>query len=47
MIGGVGLFFYDRSGESWKKRATTGKKKIVDFPLNDVSHVTIKTSEAN
>ena len=46
VFGGLGLFFYNRSAESWKKSATTGKKKIVDFSLNDVSHVTIKTSAA-
>ena len=46
VFGGVGLFFYNRSTESWKKSATTGKTKVVDFSLNDVSHVTIKTSAA-
>jgi uncharacterized protein DUF4340 len=46
VFGGVGLFFYNRNAESWKKSASTVKEKIVSFSLNDVSHVTIKTSAA-
>ena len=46
VFGGVGLFFYNRSAESWKKSATTVKAKIVSFSPNDVSHVTIKSSAA-
>ena len=46
VFGGVGLFFYKHSADSWKQSATTVKAKIVSFSLNDVSHITIKTSAA-
>ncbi len=46
IFGGIGLFFYKRNAESWKKSATAVKEKIVSFSPNDVSHITIKTSEA-
>lgn len=46
VIGGAGLYFYNRNAESWKQSAVTTKSKIVDFSPNDVSHVTIKTHAA-
>src|SRR3954471_240508 len=46
VFGGAGLFFYQRNAESWKNSATAADKKIVRFSLNDVSHITIKSSTA-
>jgi hypothetical protein len=46
IFGGAALFFYQRNAESWKKSATTVDKKIVKFSLNDVAHITIKSSTA-
>ena len=46
VFGAVGLFFYHRNAESWKKTATAVQTKLVSFSLNDVGHVTIKSSTA-
>jgi hypothetical protein len=43
VIGGLGIFLYNRSAESWKSSSTATEKKFVDFPINDVAQVTIKS----
>ena len=46
VLGGVALFLYSRNTSSWSKTATATEGKILTFPLNDVSHLTIKDSGA-
>src|SRR5438552_8798587 len=43
-LGGVALFLNSRNSASWSNTATASSGKILDFQLNDVSHVTIKES---
>src|SRR5438093_9387660 len=43
-IGGVALVLNRRNAASWSNTATSAGDKILKFPLNDVSHVTIKAS---
>lgn len=45
-VGGVALFLNRRNAASWSNTATSSGDKILNFPLNDVSYVTIKTSGA-
>jgi hypothetical protein len=45
-IGGVALFLHQRNLASWSNTATASGGKVVNFELNDVSHVTIKGSGA-
>ena len=44
ILGGVALFLNHRNSASWSDTATASSSKVLDFPLNDVSHVTIKES---
>lgn len=44
-LGGIALFLRSRNSASWSNTATTSSGKILDFQLNDVSHVTIKESD--
>jgi hypothetical protein len=46
VVGGVALFLNRRNAASWSNTATSSGDKILNFPLNDVSHVSIKTSGA-
>jgi Domain of unknown function (DUF4340) len=46
VLGGGALFLNNRNSASWSSTATTSSGKVLDFPLNDVSHVTIKESAA-
>jgi hypothetical protein len=41
-VGGVALFLHRRNAASWSNTATASGGKVVNFELNDVSHVTIK-----
>src|SRR5438876_3129453 len=41
-FGGVALFLSRRNAASWSNTATSSDGKILNFPLNDVSHLTIK-----
>lgn len=43
-LGGVALFLRSRDSASWSSSAAGSSEKILSFPLNDVSRVTIKTS---
>jgi hypothetical protein len=45
-VGGVALFLNRRNAASWSNTATSSGDKILNFALNDVSHVSIKTSGA-
>jgi len=45
-LGGIALLLHSRNSASWSKTATTTEGKILSFPLNDVSHVTIKGNGA-
>lgn len=46
VVGGIALFLNHRNSASWSETATTTSGKVLDFPLNDVSHVTIKEGGA-
>jgi hypothetical protein len=46
VLGAVGWLLLDRSASSWESRPTTERQKILSFPLNDVTHITIKDSAA-
>ncbi len=46
VLGGLALFLKNRNSASWSETATTSSGKILDFPLNDVSQVTIKEGGA-
>ena len=46
VLGGIALFLNRRNSASWSNTATTSSGKVLDFPLNDVSQVTIKESGA-
>jgi hypothetical protein len=41
VVGGVALYLNQRNSDSWSQTATSSSGKILDFQLNDVSHVTI------
>jgi hypothetical protein len=45
-VGGVALYLNSQSTAVWKETATTATGKVLDFPLNDVSQVTIKEGAA-
>jgi hypothetical protein len=49
VLGGVAMFLSRRNSAEWASTATSAGDKILTFPLNDVSQVTIKTggSELN
>ncbi len=40
---------FHRGARSWENQPTAGDKKVIEFPLNDVAHITIKdgSSELN
>ena len=46
VVGGVAVFLQQRNSASWSETATASSGKVLDFPLNDVSQVTIKESGA-
>jgi hypothetical protein len=46
VVGGIALFLRQRNSASWSETATATTGKVLDFPLNDVSHVTIKEGGA-
>jgi hypothetical protein len=46
VVGGIALFLSHRNSASWSDTATTSGGKVLDFQLNDVSHVTIKEGGA-
>jgi hypothetical protein len=43
LIGGLGLFLYNRRAASWSAgNADIGRKIIADLPVNDISHIVIR-----
>jgi hypothetical protein len=46
VVGGVALYLSHRNSASWSETATTTSGKVLDFPLNDVSQLTIKEGGA-
>ncbi len=42
VVGGVALYLNNRNSATWSESASTSSGKILDFPLNDVSQITIK-----
>ena len=42
VLGGLALFLRQRKSATWSDTATTSSGKVLDFPLNDVSQITIK-----
>ena len=45
-LGGAALFLNRRNAATWSSTATESNGKILNFPLNDVSHIVIKGSGA-
>ena len=46
VLGGIALFLNYRNSASWSDTATTTSGKVLDFPINDVTHITIKEGGA-
>ena len=46
LLGGIALFLHQRNERSWSQSATSAEGKVLSFPLNDVSHITIKGNSA-
>jgi len=46
VLGAIGWLLFNRSASSWESRPATQGQKILSFPLNDVTHITIKDSAA-
>jgi Domain of unknown function (DUF4340) len=44
VLGGIALVVRSRNTSSWREAATTTQGKVLNFPLNDATHVTIKSS---
>jgi hypothetical protein len=42
VLGGVALFLNHRKSATWSESSTTTGGKVLDFPLNDVTQITIK-----
>jgi hypothetical protein len=42
VLGAVALFLNHRKSATWSESATTSSGKVLDFPLNDVTQITIK-----
>jgi hypothetical protein len=42
LVGGIALFLSRRHSAEWSSSATSTTDKILNFPLNDVTHVTLK-----
>lgn len=49
VLGAIGWVLFHRDVRSWENQPATPNQKVIDFPLNDVAHITIKdgTSEVN
>jgi hypothetical protein len=49
VLGAIGWILFHRGARSWESQPTSGGAKVIEFPLNDVAHLTIKngTSELN
>jgi hypothetical protein len=43
VLGGVALVLRNRNASSWREAATVTEGKVLNFPLNDASHLTIKS----
>lgn len=46
VLGGAALYLNQRNSASWSSSATQSTGKILDFPLNDVAHITIQRAGA-
>ena len=44
VLGGAALFLIRRDTASWSSTATRSDAKVLNFPVNDVSHLTIKSA---
>lgn len=45
-IGEAAMLLHRRSSDSWSSSATSAGAKVLDFPLNDVSRITVKSGGA-
>jgi Domain of unknown function (DUF4340) len=43
VLGGIALVLRSRNATSWREAATVTEGKVLNFPLNDASHLTIKS----
>ena len=46
VLGGIALVLRNRNASSWREAATVTEGKVLNFPLNDASHLTIKSGDA-
>ncbi len=49
VLGAIGWILFHRGARSWESEPTAGRQKVIEFPLNDVTQITIKdgTGELN
>ncbi len=49
VLGAIGWVLFHRGTRSWETQPAAGDGKVIEFPLNDVAHITIKdaTGEVN
>ena len=49
VLAAIGWILFHRGARSWESQPTSRDGKVIEFPLNDVAHITIKdgTSELN
>jgi hypothetical protein len=43
VLGGIALVLRSRNATSWREAAIVTEGKVLNFPLNDASHLTIKS----
>lgn len=45
VLGAIGWVLFHRGTRSWQSEPTAGPDRIIEFPLNDVAHITIKDGD--
>ena len=44
IIGGIGFYMHKRSQSEWAESAAPGSSKVLEFPINDVAQIEIRTA---
>src|SRR5438477_8891430 len=47
VLGAIGWVFFHRGVRSWESRPISSNQKVMDFPLNDVAHITINDGSSD
>src|SRR5580765_5248408 len=42
VVGGIGLFFYNRNKTSWQSSTVADNKLFSNLPVNEITHVALK-----